>query len=269
MPSTPRLLTSDARHDVLLPAAVEAAVWRGHQLGAAATAVRPTGFEALDAELPGGGWPCQSLTEILCAQFALLEWRLLAPALKGIGERHATIAVVAPPKPPHMPGLCHEGLSPERLVWVDADAPAQRLWALEQLIKSNAFGAIVGWLPQLPQVRQEHIRRLQVLAHGCDAPVFLCRPSVASAASSAAPLRVQARLGPDWELMVDILKRKGPPLDLTLRLPAMPGSLKAIATPRLLQPSRWMNQERHDVVDSLASEPRTAARVPQRPSVPH
>ncbi len=266
MPSTLSQLMSDARRDVPLPAAVEAAVWRGHQLGAAATAVRSTGFEALDAQLPGGGWPCQSVTEVLCAQFALLEWRLLGPALKGISERHAAIAVVAPPKPPHVPGLCHEGINPEQLVWVDANAPAQRLWALEQLVKSNAFGAIVGWLPQ---ARQEHIRRLQVLAHGCDAPVFLCRPSQASKESSAAPLRVHAQLGTDWELMVNILKRKGPSLDLTLRLPSMPGSLKAIATPRLLQPSRWMNQERHDAVDRIASEPRTTPSVPQRHSVPH
>lgn len=245
-----------------LPAAVEAAVWRGNQLGSEQVRVLPTGFDALDTHLPGGGWPCRSVTEVLSAQFSVLEWRLLAPALKGLAARQATLAVVAPPKPLHMPGLCHEGLSPQHLVWVDAEAPAQRLWALEQLIKSNALGAIVGWLPQ---VRPEHLRRLQVLAHGCDAPVFLCRPALAAMEASAAPLRVQARTGPDWELWVDVLKRKGPPLDATLRLPAVPASLQAILTPRLLQPSRWMNPERHDVVGRLAAEPRRPAQLSVHP----
>lgn len=242
-----------------LPPAVEAALWRGDQLGHALTEVVPTGFKDFDAQLPGGGWPCQAITEVLAAQFSVLEWRLLAPALKQVCARGETVAVVAPPKPPHMPGLRHEGLSEQQLVWVDADAPAQRLWAIEQLIKSNACGAIVGWLPQ---VRQEQIRRLQVLASACKAPVFLCRPSLAAMEASAAPLRVQARIGPDWELFVDIIKRKGPPLEETLCLPSMPGGLRSIVTPRLLQPSRLMNQERHDVVGSLAFEQQPSQRQP-------
>lgn len=238
---------------------MEAALWRGDQLGGAATPVVPTGFEELDRQLPGGGWPCQAVTEVLAAQASVLEWRLLAPALRLLCARGETIAVVAPPKPPHMPGLCQEGLAANHLVWVDADAPAQRLWAIEQLIKSNAFGAVVCWLPQ---VRQEQIRRLQVLAHGCEAPVFLCRSSQAAAEASAAPLRVQARTGPDWELFIDIIKRKGAPLEETLRLPSIPAGLKSIVTPRLLQPSRLMNKERQDVMGSLAFDQQRSQRYP-------
>lgn len=242
-----------------LPPAVAAAVWCADQLGGAAAAVLPTGFEALDAELPGGGWPCQAVTEVLSAQFSVLEWRLLAPALKRVCERSETIAVVAPPRPLHMPGLCLEGLTAQHLVWVDAGSPAQGLWAMEQLIKSNACGAIVGWLSQ---VRPAQIRRLQVLAHGCKAPVFLCRPSLVAMEASAAPLRIQARTGPDWELFIDVIKRKGPPLAETLRLPSVPGGLKAIVTPRLSQPSLWMNREHPDVVGSLASQQRSRPRQP-------
>lgn len=48
-----------------LSAAVAAALWRGDQLGAPVSAVWPSGFAALDAQLPGGGWPGHGLTEIL------------------------------------------------------------------------------------------------------------------------------------------------------------------------------------------------------------
>jgi multiple antibiotic resistance protein len=46
-------------------------------------AVVPTGFAALDAQLPGGGWPCGVLTELLLAQPGVGEMRLLAPVMAG------------------------------------------------------------------------------------------------------------------------------------------------------------------------------------------
>jgi protein ImuA len=81
------------------------------------------------------------------------------------------------------------------------------------------------------------VRRLQVLAAGHAGPVFVCRPSTAAQESSAAPLRLLARVGPDWTLQVDVFKRQGPPLLEPLRLPAVPAGLQAILTPRLRQPS--------------------------------
>ncbi len=38
-----------------LPPAIEAAIWRGDQIGTPITRVVPTGYAQLDAELPGGG----------------------------------------------------------------------------------------------------------------------------------------------------------------------------------------------------------------------
>jgi len=92
-------------------------------------------------------------------------------------------------------------------------------------------------------VRAEQVRRLQVLAAGCVAPVFLCRPVTVAQESSAAPLRLLARVGADWELLVDVFKRKGPPLDTTLHLPSVPGGLQAILTPRLQKPSALLPRD--------------------------
>ena len=217
-----------------LPPDVEAALWRGDQLGAPVASVVPSGFATLDAELPGGGWPCHALTEILQPQPTVAEWRLLGPAMHKVVARGGHVVVVGPPKAPHLPGLRHAGLDERQLVWIRAEAPAERLWVTEQLVKANAAGMLVAWLPQ---ARQEQIRRLQVCAQACEGPVFLCRPAAAQHESSAAPLRVQLSFGLDWELHVHLLKRRGPVHAGLLTLRSVPGGLEAILTPRLRAPS--------------------------------
>jgi protein ImuA len=211
-----------------------AAVWRGDALGRSVTATLPSGFEALDAALPGGGWPCQGLTEILSPQAGTLEWRLLGPTLARVCAAGRSVVLVGPPRPPHLPGLRLQGLSERQLVWVQAGTPAERLWAAEQLVRARSFGALIAWLPKaLP----EQLRRLQVLAGAGDAPVFLCRPAEAARSASAAPLRLLAQVEADWSLQIDVFKRKGPPLTQPLRLWSVPGGLQAVLTPRLQQPS--------------------------------
>lgn len=65
----------------------------------------------------------------------------------------------------------------------------------EQLIKSDPCGAVLVWLPQ---ARPEQLRRLQVHAQSCDAPVFIVRPETALRDTSAASLRVSVALGAGW-----------------------------------------------------------------------
>jgi protein ImuA len=250
-----------------LPPEIEAALWRGNQLGSPVTTVVASGFPALDAELPGAGWPCHSLTEILQPQPTVAEWRLLAPAMRQIVSCGGHIVVVGPPKSPHLPGLKYAGLDERHLVWVQADAPAERLWVTEQLIKTNSAGLLVSWLPQ---ARQEQIRRLQVCAQACDGPVFLCRPAAAEHEPSAAPLRVQLRFGLDWQLHVHLLKRKGPTHEGDIALSSVPGGLESILTPRLHRPSHLIASRRVSddlregsvhVVGSTAPRPTSIRRV--------
>ena len=254
-------------HPRELPPDIEAAIWRGDQLGSPVSSVVSSGFAELDAELPGGGWPCRSLTEILQPQPTVAEWRLLAPVMRQVVARGGNIVVVGPPKSPHLPGLKYEGLDERHLVWIQADAPAERLWVTEQLIKTNAAGLLVSWLPQ---ARQEQIRRLQVCAQTCDGPVFLCRPAAAEHEPSAAPLRVQLRFGVDWELHVQLLKRRGPTHEGAVTLSSVPGGLEAILTPRLRRPSHIIASRQADddqrvgqvhVVGSAASGQPSLRRV--------
>ena len=87
--------------------------------------------------------------------------------------------------------------------------PAVSLVAEERTLKGSYIGTAVPSrdIPRfiqlyqgLPQARQEQIRRLQVCALACKAPVFLCRPEAARHDSSAAPLRLHTTFRLDWEL---------------------------------------------------------------------
>ena len=233
----------------LLPSSVSQAIWRGTEVGQAGQAVVSTGFEALDAQLPGGGWPCNSLTGLLQPQPSLCEWRLLSPALARLVATGGQILLVGPPKRPHVPGLVKLGIAEKNLVWIVADTPAERLWTTEQLVKANPRGgAILAWLPQ---ARAEQIRRLQVHAQSCDCPVFLFRPEAVQLDASPAPLRVLAMLGTDWQLQVHILKRKGALMDGYISLLSIPATLASVFTPRLMRPSQLMAKTEASNVHAL------------------
>jgi protein ImuA len=226
-------------------------LWRGSSLGGSAEPTLPSGFTALDAELPGGGWPTRAAVELLAPQFGVLEWRLLAPALRGWWagqappvaspgpgrrQRPATAALrslllVNPPHTPHLPGLQALGLPPSALVWVSAKTPAEALWAAEQAVKSRV--AVLAWLPD---ARPEQIRRLQVNTLSSDAPLFLMRPERAAQQSSAAPLRLVVQPGEGWALNVHLLKRRGPAHEGWLQLPAVPGAVEPLLTAARRQP---------------------------------
>lgn len=243
-----------------LPAQVEAALWRGNELGGAIAQTISTGFEALDAVLPGGGWPCGALTEILVSQFSVVELRLLLPVLGSLTTAGRTAALVGPAMDPHIPGLRHDGINERHLIWLDVDTPKDRLWSTEQLVRSKKCGAVVAWLPL---VRAENVRRLQVLASQCTGPVFLCRPESAARDASAAPLRLLARYETDWQVAVTVLKRKGPPLEDQLHLESFPGGVSAIMTPRLRHYSRLRHRPSHVVVSTPAAAVHARSETPE------
>ena len=56
-------------------------VWCADRLASAEIPAVSSGFAALDAELPGGGWPRGALTEILVDHVGLGECSLVLPAL--------------------------------------------------------------------------------------------------------------------------------------------------------------------------------------------
>jgi protein ImuA len=204
-----------------------AAVWRADALACAAGATVASGHGALDAELPGGGWPLGAISEILQPPGVCQEWRLLLPALT---RTCGPVVLVGPPQVPFGPGLAAQGLDARRLLWVGAAAPAARLWAAEQALRCAEVVAVLAWLPQ---VRTEQLRRLQLAAQTHSKLLFVLRPAAAQSESSPAVLRLLLARAPTAgvvsdALRVQILKRRGAPLARTLVLPARPASLAVL-----------------------------------------
>jgi cell division inhibitor SulA/protein ImuA len=161
------------------------AIWRGRS--SASLDVCPSGFPALDAALPGGGWPRCGLIEILTARFGSGELALLLPALARL-TRAATArwcVWVAPPLLPFAPALLAQGLRLDRIAVVGGARP---LWAFEQVLSSGACEAALGWCRQ-PKPRD--IRRLQLAAERGRTLGVLFRPQRAERESSPALLRLR------------------------------------------------------------------------------
>lgn len=196
-------------------------VWRASQLGNAKAGATPSGYPALDRELPNSGWPASVLIELLLSQNGIGELRLLAPSLSALTRAGKTVILLAPPHIPFAPALAELGLDLKHVLLIQTEKPMDRIWAVEQTLKSASFGALLCWLPQ---ARPDHLRRLQLAAGNGDGLCFVFRPIASQRESSPAPLRIACRACRSGGIEVDIVKRRGPvfsqPLIIELQVPA-------------------------------------------------
>lgn len=211
-------------------------VWRAGELARTESPGIPSGFPALDAELPGGGWPTGALTELLPEHEGIGEVRALGPALARISHEGRWLAWIAPPHLPYAPALQAAGIDLARVMIVRTRSPQDTLWALEQALQSGACGAVLGW-PQTASSTPSftptftptftQLRRLQIAAEGSQALALLFRSPLAAREASPAVLRLHLQsLG--GVLAVKILKRRGGPLARQLLLTPAP----VVETPR-------------------------------------
>lgn len=213
-----------------LPDFANAHIWRAGELGGASVQTVATGYAALDAVLPGGGWPRGALIELLQPQAGVHEWGLVAPALAALQAQARELTVlVGAPWLPFGPALGARALDMRRLLSIDGqpgDAPSL-LWATREALQCADVHSVLAWLPD---ARSAHLRRLQIAAHAHHKLLFVFRPLRAQQESSPAPLRVRLE-GSAHEagsLRVDVFKRRGPPLAAPLLLDTRPARLAAL-----------------------------------------
>ncbi len=188
-------------------------VWRGDGRARIEHAVA-SGFAELDLELPGGGWPQGSLTELLVDHEGIGELRLLLPALGRLARSGAWIALVAPPHLPFAPAFAGAGIDPERVAVVVAGVEKDRWWAAEQVVRADSAAALLFWPQSISDAR---LRRLAVAAQDTSMLAFLFTDSARAASPSPAPLRI--RLSPEeGALRLDVFKRRGGVTPRPLRL---------------------------------------------------
>ena len=229
----------------LCPEKLHPDLWLGHQLGRQVNVATSSGYSALDAELPGHGWPSRGLTEILLSQPGVGELRLLAPALAAAQPAHV-VMLFDPPLHLNARAVSELGIDVDHLLVVSTRSQRttrdrHSLWALEQALKSGHVGAILAWLP--PRVNAEKVRRLQLAAHNHEGVAFMVRDASAHDSPSAAPLRLELVAGGADKIRIRILKRRGPPLlqPIILELPSI---LSAAARRRSIRGSSTLAEER-------------------------
>jgi hypothetical protein len=188
-------------------------VWRGGALVQGAPAL-PSGFAGLDAELPGGGWPCQGLTEVLSDETGIGELALVLPAFARLTSAGKRVIWISPPHIPYAPALAAAGVDLANLLLVQPPGRRDALWAAEQALRAGSCHGLAAWPPKM---RYAELQRLAVAAQASRAVAFIFRPLAARAESSPACLRLAlepARAA----LAVHLLKRRGSPLAAPLRL---------------------------------------------------
>lgn len=176
-------------------------LWRGRQAAPRARhATLSTGFETLDAHLPGGGWPLGVLTEILYPGEGVGEVQPLLPALARLSHGERWIAWVDPPLIPYAPALAAYDIRLDHLLWIRTDKAQDSLWALEQSLRSGTCAAVLGWPARCDD---RSLRRLQLAAEHGQALAVLYRPLESEREPSPAALRLSIQSTPQgWSLNV-------------------------------------------------------------------
>ena len=185
-------------------------VWRGGELEHVVHPVFATGHPRLDAELPGGGWPAGTLSEVLHDGAGIGEVSLLAGALARAAEGGRLVAWIHPPHLPYAPALAQAGIPLERCLVVRPADREDALWAAEQALKSGACAAALLWMERFAG-EYAWLRRLQMAAGAGRAIAVMFRSTAAEKHSTPSHLRV-VLAREEGVLKVRIPKRRGPPL---------------------------------------------------------
>ncbi len=187
-------------------------VWRGREQAGRQAGIA-TGYAELDRHLPGGGWPSDSLTEVLTTRYGIGELRLLMPALAQLSNEAPRqdftepgwIAWVAPPFQPYPPALQQCGIDLSRMLIVRPKETSEILWSAEQALSSGTCAAVLLWPDTLDD---QGSRRLQLAAEKGRSWAVAFRPLDARRQPSAAALRLKLQSSAQG-MRVDILKSRG------------------------------------------------------------
>jgi protein ImuA len=198
-------------------------------------AIVPSGFAALDAQLPGGGWPHPALIEVLNERPGIGELSLFLPALRylsgagaridsmsrlresivlgpspaktreRVGVRASTIAWFNPPHLPYPPALAERGLARVNLLVSKPFTAARTLWAMEQALRSGACAAVLAWVDA---ANMHALRRLKLAANAGPCFGLLFRSPRQRAHPSPATVRLMLSAN-EAMLVVELLKVQG------------------------------------------------------------
>jgi protein ImuA len=140
------------------------------------------------------------------------------------------------------------------------DAPSL-LWATREALQCGDVHCVLAWLPD---ARSAHLRRLQIAAHAHNKLLFVFRPLRAQQESSPAPLRLlmEGTVSEAGNLLVHVLKRRGPPLAAPVLLDTRPARLSALLAASRERARRQREELAPMLLPSLVSLPVTSPQSP-------
>ena len=210
-----------------------ARVWQGHQPVHTSQPAESTGYQALDNQLGGLGWPRGALSECLLDTPGIGELHLLLPLMQRLTHSGKTVFWLNPPHIPYAPALVREGVDLDQVVVIHTKDSGDFLWTLENCLRSPVTGLVMAWPGKLAL---RDVRRLQLAAEAGSNVCVLFRERCHAAQNSPAALRLELQPDANQCLHVQILKRRGswPGQHCELPLPQRAG-LSAAETSRVVK----------------------------------
>jgi len=141
------------------------ALWRGRSRNPVSADTLDSGFDELNAILPGEGWPLKSVIELVVDEWGNGELQVLLPLMRYLSQQ-AQLALVAPPYLPYAPALHMAGITLDHLLIIDRKVPARdKWWSAEKMLRHGDCRLVMVW-PERRHIRTwaSQVRRLQVAA---------------------------------------------------------------------------------------------------------
>ncbi|MBL8324804.1 MAG: hypothetical protein JNJ89_07575 [Rubrivivax sp.] len=213
------------------------ALWRASQVGRPRETVFASGFAALDAVLPGGGWPAGVLTELLLPHPGVGEMRLVAPVLARLQRQlhERCLMWFDPPAQPCAWALGALGLSARQLVLVRSSS-AMPAGPAALAIPARPAALAIPAAPAAPRAPAGRLRAAAVPAHAAASLLWALEHALKSGHVGAVlawlpgrlpadalrrlQLAAQAHEGPVFVLRGDEVARQASPAPLRLVLSA-------------------------------------------------
>lgn len=126
--------------------------------------VLPFGLEVIDSRLPKGGLALGALHDIAGSGRGVIDGAAAGLFAAGIAARSEGLVMwCARQGDLFAPGLAQAGLTPGRVIHVEADDDTGVLAACEEALRHGGLGAVVGEVARLSMIAS---RRLQLAAEG-------------------------------------------------------------------------------------------------------
>ncbi|MFO7529831.1 MAG: translesion DNA synthesis-associated protein ImuA [Marinobacter sp.] len=184
----------------------DARVWQGHRHRQTTQPSESTGYQVLDNQLGGIGWPRGALSECLLDAPGIGELHLLLPLMQRLTEAGKTAFWLNPPHTPYAPALAREGVDLDQVVMIHTEDAGDFLWTLENCLRSPVTGLVLAWPGKLAT---REVRRLQLAAEAGSNVCVLFRERKYAEQNSPAALRLELTPDDNQDLKVNVIKRRG------------------------------------------------------------